>query len=155
MIKKGKNAETTGASLCGSVSKEFWFGSALIAKPGIILWEIHSLNNAEQGKFMLLFIHVLSCTVSLLWKGNAQSICNDCTYYPGAITCCWDVHALLSWQGELKKTIDIQVSLYEMSFSWSDIDHEILSTVSHSFPLFQEGQLLVSGERNRLCTSTV
>ena len=33
-----------------------------------------------------------------------------------------------------------------------EIDHEIFSTVILSLPLFQEGQLSVSGER--MCTST-
>ena len=34
-----------------------------------------------------------------------------------------------------------------------EIDHRIFSTVILSFPLIQEGQLSVSGER--MCTSTV
>ena len=34
--------------------------------------------------------------------------------------------------------------------SFVEIDHEIFSTVIHSLPLIQEGQLSVSGER--MCT---
>ena len=37
--------------------------------------------------------------------------------------------------------------------SFMEIDHEIFSTVILSFPLFQEGQLSVSGER--VCTILV
>ena len=35
--------------------------------------------------------------------------------------------------------------------SFMEIDHEIFSTVIHSLPLIQEGQLSVSGKR--MCTS--
>ena len=38
------------------------------------------------------------------------------------------------------------------NISFMEIDHEIFSTVILSFPLIQEGQLSVSGERMCTCT---